>query len=224
MASTYVDNFTITDTINAQSVAATQYNSNEGAGTINKDLYMPTALATHTIPAGIRAIATGALLDDGFSQKSLYELLLQIYVNWNVAMASLDDSSGVATTTFEAGCAFGTINENGLSSTYGITPNGIGTAELATFLQAIATKFAACTALLDADATLTDTDYASTLDITFSAKTGWIPPLATTTAFDITLPGSKIKTTGIEQEALIDFLNTAVTNINALWVKLDADI
>lgn len=224
MASTYVDNFTITDAINTQSPSATQYNSNESIGTINKDLYMPTALATHTIPSGLISLPTGAILDDGYSQKALYELLLKIYVNWNVAMASLDDSSGVATTTYEAGCAFGTINENGLDATYGISPNGIGTAQLATFLQAIATKFAACTALLDADATLTDRDYASTLDITFSAKTGWIPPLATTTAFDITLPGSKIKTTGIEQEALVDFLNTAVTNINALWVKLDADI
>lgn len=224
MASTYVDNFTITDTINAQAPSGTQYNSNESSGTINKDLYQPTALTTHTIPSGLIGLPTGAILDDGYSQKALYELLLKIQVNWDVAMASLDDSSGVNTATFEASCAFGTINENVLGTTYGITPNGIGTAELATFLQTLATKFAACTALLDADSTLTDEDYASTLDFTFSAKTGWIPPLSTSTAFDITAAGSKIKTTGIDQEALVDFLNTAVTNINALWAKLDADI
>ena len=219
MASTYVDNFAIVDAINTQSPAAAQYNSNESNGTINADLYQATSPTTHTIPAGLIALPTGALTDDGYSQKSLYELLLKIQVNWDTAMASLDDSGGVAKTDYEALAALGS-----LAGVYNIHPNGIGTPELATFLQAIATKMAACNANLDADATLTDDDYASTLDITFSAKTGSIPPLATTTAFAITSPASKIKTTGIDQEALIDFLNTAVTNINALWVKLDADI
>lgn len=214
MASTYVDNFTITDTINSGT-----YTQDGAPGVVDKDTYKATGATTHTIPTAIRAFATGAILDDGYSQKSLYELLLMIQVNWDTAMMSLDDSSGVNTATFEAGCALGS-----LAGTYNIHPNGIGTSELATYLQAIATKFAACTALLDADSTLDDEDYASTLNITFSAKTGQIPPLATSTAFDITSPASFIKTTGIKQEALVDYLNTVVTNINALWVKLDADI
>lgn len=214
MASTMVDNFTITDTVNSSS-----YTSNIGSGTVTIDNYAPTGASTHTIPTGLRLFAPGALLDDGFSQKSLYSLLKIIQVNWDTAMSSLDDSSGVNTATFEAGCALGDLEKTNL-----IYKDGIGTDKLATFLQKIATQFAACTALLDADDTLTDTNYASTLDIKFSAKTGWVPPLTTSTAFSITSPASKIKTTGIHQEALIDFLNTVVTNINALWVKLDADI
>jgi hypothetical protein len=219
MASTYVDNFTIVDAINSGT-----YYAKDGNGVIDKDSYKATAAATHTIPSALIGIPTGAITDDGLNQKALYELLLKIQVNWDTAMCSLDDSSGVATTTYEAGCAFGTQHENILGTTYKITPQGMSTEALATFCGALATKFAACTALLDADATITDTDYASTLDITFSAKTGWIPPLATTDAFSITSAASKIKKTGIYQEALVDFLNTAVTNINALWVKLDADI
>lgn len=217
MASTYVDNFTILDTINAQSPSATQYNLNETAGVINADSYMATGATTHTIPTALRSFPIGAILDDGYSQRSLYDLLLQIQVNWDTAMMSLDDSSGVDTTTYEAGAALGS-----LAGTYNIYPNGIGTDKLAVYLQAIATKFAACTALLDADGTITDTDYASTLDIKFTAKTGALSLLDV--AFDITANGSLIKTTGIDQGALVDFLNKAVTNINALWVKLDADI
>ena len=219
MASTYVDNFTIVDAVNSDT-----YLAKDGIGVINKDSYKATSTTAHTIPTALTGLPTGAIKDGGVNQKALYELLLKMQVNWDTAMCSLDDSGGVDTTTFEAGCAFGTQHENILGTTYGIYPNGIGTAALATFLQAIATKFAACTALLDADATLTDTDYASTLDIVFTAKTGWIPPLSTTTAFDITLPASKIKTTGIDQAALVNFLNKSVTNINALWVKLDSDI
>lgn len=231
MASTYVDNFTLLDEINAQSVAATQYNLTEG-GSINKDSYLPTSATTHTIPTALRSLPYGAILDDGLTQKSLYELLLQIRVNWDAAMCSLDDSSGVATTTYEAGCAFGSQSENILGTTYGIYPNGISTDKLARFFQKIVDNIAACNALLDADATITDTDYASTLNITFSAKTGKIPPVTTTTAFNIwdlndtnqPNPASRITVKGIEQGALVDFLNTVVTNINALWVKLDADI
>lgn len=224
MASTYVDNFTIVDIVNTQATTSTQYNSNEGGATLNKDLYAPTSTATHTIPAGVIGLPLGAILDDGYSQKSLYELLLKIQINWDSAMASLDDSGGVDTATFESGCAFGTIGENVLGTTYGLTPQGVSVEKVANFCQDLATKIAACTALLDADATLDDTDYADTCDITFTANTGWMPPLATTDAFDITTAASKIKKTGIYAGALTDFLNTAITNINALWVKLDADI
>jgi hypothetical protein len=244
MASTYVDNFTLTDTVNTQSVSATQYNSNEGgAGGLTPDSYAPTSSTTHTIPTALRSMATGALLDDGYSQKSLYELLLMIQVNWDTAMASLDDSSGVDGTTFVSTANIGEGLAAPLSGNYhsafststigkklglefdsriGIFPNGIGTRELAIFCQAIATQLAVCTALCDADSTLTDEDYASTLDITFTSKTGTAEALGV--AFDITNPCSFIQPKGIKQEALIDFLNTVVTNINALWVKLDADI
>ena len=210
----YTTNYTILDVVNSDS-----YHSNESAGTINPDNYAPTSSTVHGIPSGIISMPTGAIMNDGFSQKSLYEILLKIQVNWDNAMSALDDDPGVNTTTYYSGCALGS-----LAGTYNIHPNGIGTKELATFLQAVATKFAACTDLLDADSTLTDDDYGTTYDIMTTAITGWIPPLTTSTAFDITSPASKIKTTGIDNAALVDFLNTAITNINALWVKLDADI
>lgn len=199
MASTYVDNFTLIDVVNAQSVSATQYNSNEGGGTLNPDLYQRTGATTYTIPATLISITTGALLNDGMSQKSLYEVLLKLQVNWDTAMLALDNSSGVAATTFTATAALGS-----LAGTYNIHPNGIGIDKLAVFLQAIATKFAVCTALCDADSTLTDTDYASTLDFTMDT--------------------TKITTRGAKQGDILDYLNTAITNINLLWVKLDADI
>jgi len=240
MASTYVDNYTLVDTISAQAVSSTQYNSNEGAAVLTTDSYAPTSSSVHTIPTALRSLATGALTDDGYSQKSLYELLLMISVNWDNAMKSLDDSGGVAKTDYEALAAIGPLDGDytsafatsstglalglGQEAAVGLERQGIKDSKLAVFCQALATQIAACTANLDADATLNDTDYASTLDIDFSAKTGWVPPLTTSTAFDITSPASKIQTKGIDHGALIDFLNTVVTNINALWVKLDADI
>lgn len=240
MATTYVTNFTITDTINTQAPASTQYNSNESNSVLGKDSYLPTSTTTHTIPTALITMPTGAILDDGFSQKALYELLLKIVVNWDCAMASLDDSGGVAATTFVSTAAI--TNLDGCYSTafagsatgislginqdkrINIDPNGMSTRDLAILCQAITTQLAVATALCDADATLSDTDYASTLDILFTAKTGWIPPLALTDAFSIQSPASKIQTKGIMTEALVDFLNTVVTNYNALWTKLDADI
>lgn len=253
MATTFVDSYTFIDSVNAQDPAATQYNSNEGDGTLTTKLYTPSSAPV--IEAALRDLNPGAILSDGYSQKALYELLLMIQVNWDNAMAALDDDGGVGTTTYEAGCAIGSIDGDyddsfataaigvelgvGQNKKINISPSGIGTRELAIFCQAIATQIAACTALLDADATLGDTDYAITTaaslgvrgktDIKFSELTASIP--GNFGDFSIVHPDavgvnplSKIKTTGIGQEALIDFLNTVVTNMNALWVKLDADI
>ncbi len=251
MATTFVDSYTFIDSVNAQSPAATQYNSNEGDASLSPDSYTPASAPV--IEAALRDLNPGALLDDGYSQKALYELLLMIQVNWDNAMAALDDDAGVGTTTYEANCAIGPINgdyddsfatdsamlELGLSQDkrVNISPQGIGTKELAIFCQAIATQIAACTALLDADATLDDTDYAiddagaaahgtiGYTDIKFSPVTSTLAAALDTYAdFDITATESKIKTTGIEQAALMEFLNTVVTNMNLLWVKLDADI
>jgi hypothetical protein len=224
MASVFVDSYTLVDSINAQSPSGPQYNTNIGTATLSPETYIPTGTTDPVILAALRLLNPGAITDDGYSQKALYELLLMIQVNWDNALAALDDNAGVGTTTYEAGSAFGTINENVLSANYDIEPNGMSTAALATFCQALATKIAEVTAKLDADGTITDTDYAANIDIDFTVDTGYIPPLSTTTPFDITLPSSKIKTTGIGQGALVAFLQTAVTNLNALWVQLDADI
>ena len=177
----------------------------------------------------------------------MYELMLMIQVNWDNAMAALDDDGGVAKTDYEALAAIGPINgvydSSFSTATVGLKlglfqndkinlyPQGSGTRELAIFCQAIATQLAACNANLDADATLGDTDYASTLDIDFTDKTGNTVVLGTSAPFTIVHtdgnganPSSYILPTGIKQGALVDFLNSTVTNLNALWVKLDADI
>lgn len=246
MASTFVDSYTFLDTVNENIPASTQYTSNEGDATLTVDSYIPTSSSNPIIPSALRLLSPGALLDDGLSQKALYELLLMISVNWDEAMKALDDES-LTKSDYEALAAIGPLDGDYTSaftgSTIGlkviggqeakvnISPEGISTRDLAVFLQAIATQFAACTANLDADGTLTDINYASTLDIDFTAKTGWFPPLASTDPFDISgqdatqsNPASKIKVTGIRKEALIDYLNTVITQMNLLWVKLDADI
>jgi len=250
MASTFVDNYTLVDTINAQLPSATQYNSNQGDAVLTTDSYAPTSDSVHTIPTALRLLATGALTDDGYSQKSLYEILLMINVNWDNAMKQLDDSS-LGTSNYEISHAVGALDGDystdsatsfaasttaldlglGQERAVNIFPSGVGTRELAIMCQAIASSLASCNAMLDADSTITDTDYASTLDIDFTSKTAWIPPTGTAVPFNITHPDavgpnpiSKIRDTGVGQEAIIDFLNSAVTNLNALWVKLDADI
>ena len=248
MASTYVDNYTLLDTVNAQDPSSTQYTEKQKTGTLDGDSYAATSATVHTIPTGLISLPDSALADDGVNSKALYETFLKLQVNWDNAMRSLDDSGGVAKTDYEALAAIGNLDDTyssafststaglallrGQDARINIFPRGSSTRAIATMCQAIATQFAACTANLDADGTLNDTDYASTLDIDFTAKTGWVPPLTTSTAFQIygltdsrePNAASRIKTTGIEQEALVDFLNTAITNYNALWVKLDADI
>ena len=240
----YVTNYTLIDSVNAQLTTATQYNSNEGAATLTTDSYATTSSSVYGIPTALLDLNPGAILDDGFSQKALYELFLMIARNWDNAMIVLDDDAGVATTTYEANCAICSVSGDigsdydssftattvglkaigGQEAKIGIHPSGMGTREIAIFCQAIATQFAACTALLDADGTLSDTNYASTLDLDFAAATGGISTTASATPIDITLAESYIKTTGIKHGALVSFLNSAITNINALWTKLDADI
>ena len=261
MASTYVDNYTLVDTVNTQSNQATQYNSQQGqlGTTLTKDSYVPDGDTTPTIAAGLRDIPAGAILNNGYGQKALYELLLMIVTNWNCAMRSLDDSGGVdkvdyeelaAITNLASGDFSGNYNSDctealatlglplqdttqisGLGVKINISPNGIPTPELAIMCQAIASCIALGTANMDADGTLTDEDY-SDLDIDFTAKTGHVPPLTLTTPFNIfhaeangsPNPASRITMQGIEHGALVDFLNSVVTNMNAIWVQLDADI
>ncbi len=181
--------YQIIDSINTQSPSATQYSSEEAKGTLGKASYASPGVFT-----------PGGLVNDGISQKNLYELLLQIHVNWDTAMINFDLDAGIDTATFAAGASIGN-----LESIYGITPNGISQPDLVTYFTAIETAIAACTALLDGDATLTDEDYASSLDVT--------------------LDTTQITGTGISsQGAVLTFLNDVVTSMNALWTKLDADI
>ncbi len=240
MATTFVDSYTFVDSVNAGPL----YESNEGSATLTTDSYAPSS--PPVIQAALRDLNPGGILNKGYSQKALYELFLMIFVNWDNAMAALDDDGGVDSTDYESVAAIGSIGADYTAATIAalltlgipnvkkvnLSPEGMGTVEIAIACQAIASMMALGHANLDGDSTLGDTNYASTLDIDFSAKTGRIPPLGSAVPFDIahpdangsTNPTSRITTAGIDQVALVDFLNTVVTNMNALWVKLDADI
>jgi hypothetical protein len=240
-ATTFVDSYTLIDSVNAGPL----YESNEGSATLTTDSYSPSSAPV--IEAALRDLNPGGILDKGSSQKAIYELMLMIFVNWDNAMAALDDDGGVNKTDYESIAAIGSIGADYTSGTIAalmtlgipnvkkvnLFPEGSGTPELAIACQAIASMLALATANLDLDSTLSNTNYAATLDIDFDANTAWVPPIAATgVPFNIAgeftdgqdNPASKIKRNGIYRGALVDFLNTVVTNMNALWVKLDADI
>ena len=86
MATTFVDSYTLVDSVNTQSPAATQYNTNIGTATLTPLSYTPSSAPV--IEAALRLLVPGAVTDDGYSQKALYELLLMIQVNWVIAMAA----------------------------------------------------------------------------------------------------------------------------------------
>lgn len=242
MASTYQDAYTITDVINTQvDNTSVQYTSDEATQTLRPSSY--DSSLTHI---------GGALINNGYSQKSLYEMCLMIQTDWDEAMIALDAEAGVGTTTYTADCSIAENTENaGLDGAYSadviaslltlgipnvgkinLYPGGMATKDVAVFCQAVASMIAKCTALLDADASLTDIDYAITTaashgvrgltDMKFSEITSALT--ANFDTFDITAKQSKIKMTGIDQAALMDFFNTLVVNLNALWVKIDADL
>lgn len=137
----------------------------------------------------------GAIMQDGMSQKSLYDLLYSFQTKFDAALAAMDADSGIGTETYATNAL------GGLASGYGIYPNGISQLGLVNFLSNVEAMFDAVVALLNADATLTDTNYAS-----------------------INIDTTKIKKLGISQGAIVDFLNTAVVAWNTLLVKLDADL
>jgi len=84
-----------------------------------------------------------------------------------------------------------------------ITGRGINQADLISLLRLIRTNFVGVTAKLDADGTVTDTDYGSLENFTVPAGIG---------------------TVGIfSQGAVLDYLKTVRTKFNAMMVKLDAD-
>jgi len=214
MASTFVDNYTLVDTINTQLPSATQYNSNEGDATLTTDSYAPTSDSVHTIPTALRSLATGALTDDGYSQKSLYELLLMINVNWDNAMKQLDDSSlgtsdyetsfaigpldgaysvdsatsfGASTTALRLGLGQGVDATSSTGAMVNIHPEGISTHDLAVWCEAMNSTMVACFAQCDTDSVLDTTTY-NTLAVGFTASTGNFDAIGASVAFTVLHP------------------------------------
>ncbi|RKY34224.1 MAG: hypothetical protein DRP78_06880 [Candidatus Omnitrophota bacterium] len=131
------------------------------------------------------------------SQGALYSLLNNIITNFNLCTAKLDADAGVTDTDYAANCDLSTLASRVMSA------NGIHQSDLAACLAEIETNFEILTAQLDADAGVTDTDYAASLD------------------FDMNT--AKIKANGIDQGSVVSYLQTVITAINGLLTKLDAD-
>lgn len=143
----------------------------------------------------------GWLFRNGILQKDLVDLLTTINTNYTATLTLLDGDAGVAATDYVTGSAITfpstTINENGISQ-----------GALLDFLNTFITNFNTVNGKLDDD-NLTDSDYASTLDITDNINDtgadGYMSPM------------------GMRQGDLINLINTIITNINALNAKLVAD-
>lgn len=145
---------------------------------------------------GVFDMAT-AVRDNGTWQGALYTLMNSIVTNFNLCNAKLDGDAGVTDEDYADNCDITTMALALLDK------NGMHQPDLVTQLQLIETKFEVLTAQLDADAGVEDENYASTLD------------------FD--MDTTEIQAGGIDQGSIVSYLQTVVTNFNALLTKLDAD-
>ncbi len=141
-----------------------------------------------------------ALMQDGVSQKALYDLLNTIITNFNGILAKLDADGGVTDTDYVANCAYTVIGSAG----HALDANGIKQDVLVTLLTELETNFEIMTAQLDSDAGVADTNYAATWDFDM----------------DTTL----IKSTGIRSQGdVLTYLDGVIAAIAGINAKLDAD-
>lgn len=151
-------------------------------------------------------MSEATLYGNGVNQEDLVDLLALLKTNMDGVCAKLDLDGGVGDTNYAA-----------LVSSLLIIPSGIQTTdtksirdegEIVDYLQLYITQFAVLTAKLDADGTVTDTDYAALWNIS---------DVVNGQASD------GIQKPGIYQGSLIRLLNTIVTNWNGLLAKIDLD-
>jgi len=146
---------------------------------------------------------SGAIFQDGMYQRDLYNFLSNYITNFNAVNAKLDSDTGVNGTSYASTCNLDAIGAAG----YKLEPSGMSDKLLLDALYDIYLMLRYQLAILDADTGVTDTTYTS----------GLLP----------TFPGVALKTTnpvGIySQGSVIDYLNTVVTNFNALLAQLDDD-
>jgi len=146
-----------------------------------------------------------ALNDKGFQQGALYELLNTIATNWNLCMTAVE-ADGATTTTYTPDNALTALASQG----NGITKNGIHQKDLVAQLSEMETKFNAVLALLDADGGVTLTTYTA---VAAAAGTG------ATLNLDDTVVGSL----GLNQDAMVGFLEDFVDKMNAILANMDVD-
>lgn len=144
------------------------------------------------------------LFGNGFKQADLIDLLVTIKTNFNAVLAKLDLDTAVADTNYNSLWALSIPEGIQIVDAKCIRDQG----QVVTFLQNVITNFNAVLAKLDLDATVTQTDYASTLALTDTIGMD---------ALD------KILNIGTNQGSVINLLKAIITNFNALNVKLDTD-
>ena len=141
----------------------------------------------------------GTLYANGVSAGDLATALLEMLTSWNATMVLLDADLGVTAIDYGDSDLTAIVNID----TLGLAEQG----DIITRLQECVTNLATVTAKLDAD-DLTDSDYASKLDITDTINTS--------------LAGS-INDEGMGQGKMISMVSAVKTAFNALMAKLDGD-
>ena len=164
------------------------------AGVSDTD-YNATYALTDVVKAG--GATRTYLKTTGVSQQALFTLLSNIITNFNATNAKLDGDGGVTDEDFATNCNLTAINSN----RYGVQNKGLYTEDLYDILVEMDANMDTLLAQLDADAGVEDENYASTLAVTLGSCTD----------------------KGVPQKVLTNFLDTYVTNFNALLAKLDAD-
>lgn len=137
---------------------------------------------------------------NGIKQKDLYTLLAGLATNLTLVATTLNSDTGVTATNYA-----------GVTLSSDITAAGMRQGDVLNFINSWIAAFAVITGKLDAD-NLTDSDYASTLNVTDVINAAAIGD------------GSVyLGDNGVNQGTLIKVLNDCVTALNALNAKLDAD-
>ena len=142
------------------------------------------------------------LFSDGIHQADLYTLVADINTKLIALYTQLVADTTVNTATY-------TANTPG-ALPHGISGSGIAQSDIVAWLQRVITGWNANMALLDADTGVTATNYVATHAIT--------------DAINPTLGAAyQIRNNGMKQSDMIYWLNTIITEINAVMIHLDAD-
>ncbi len=145
----------------------------------------------------------GTIYANGINQGDLYDLLDGMITKFNATLAYLDaDATYVADTDYASTLAIDTMTARRC------TGCGLGQTDVVDIMDDYITKFNLLLAKLDADATVTDVNYASTLVLTDNVNTDYT---------------GHIKSSGMFQGNLVYQLQNIITAANALNDKLDAD-
>lgn len=168
---------------------------------VSDENYNSTLAVTDVCDAG-KTLSGGAVDQAGCLQGNVYDVMNSIITNFNACNAKLDLDGGVSGTNFATNCNMTVMGNAG----NGLFSDGFNQNDLATALAGMETKFEVLTAQLDADGGTAGSDYASTLDFDMD-----------TTLIDSSGRGIR------SQGDVVDYLNTVLTQFNALLTMLDAD-